>query len=191
MPPIVSVFEQSWEVLYEAPCLLYLSIRSLRALSMFNRWPTRVTPKSMRSSFWRLGRWVPSISLSEKAFLCSSRLRLSSHSATSRLLQHRTGLLLKGLSDAVWNSVRKDADGLLTELQPCSAFTMGGVGMLNSWVNVGEVAVPGIQDSGKDKDWGDRFLAVVDDIVLQHVISAALTAPSLKSEGKGKHLTHV
>ena len=95
--------------------LFYLSSSSLRALSMFMRWPTRVTPRSIRSSFCRLGRWLPSISLSMKASLCSARWRLSSQSATSCLVHMRRGLPAKGLLEAAWSSVSGEGERLPAE----------------------------------------------------------------------------
>lgn len=55
--------------------LPHLSVSFLRALSMFIRCPTRVTPRSKKSSFVSEGRWDPSISLSIKCSMCSPRFR--------------------------------------------------------------------------------------------------------------------
>lgn len=90
---------------------VYLSCSILRALSIFMRWPTLVTPRSIRSSFCSEGRCAPSISLSRKASLCSPRLRLSSQSATSCLLHSSMGLEAKGFPEAATACIRVSGDG--------------------------------------------------------------------------------
>lgn len=78
----------------------HLSIKNLRARAMFMRCPTRVTPRSMKSSLVRDGRWEPSISLSRNRSRCSPSFRYSSQSATSYLVQKGSGLEPNGLSVA-------------------------------------------------------------------------------------------
>lgn len=94
----------------------HLSSSSLSARSMFMRWPTRVTPRSIRSCFCRLGRCVPSMSFSRKASLCSARLRLSSQSATSCLVHESTAFEANGLPEA---ACRKES-GEGERLRPCT-----------------------------------------------------------------------
>lgn len=119
----------------------YLSSSCLRALSMFILCPTRVTPRSMRSSFWRFGRWLPSISLSMKASLCSPRFRLSSQSATSGLVHRWTGLVVKGLLEI--GCCRMEGDGDLlrpTGFKPNRSPGGGWLGRLKTSERVGEGA---------------------------------------------------
>lgn len=88
----------------------YLSSSCFKALSMFILCPTRVTPRSIKSSFWRFGRWLPSISLSMKVSLCSPKFRLSSQSATSGFVHRWTGLVVKGLFEIGCCSIEGDGD---------------------------------------------------------------------------------
>ena len=124
----------------------YLSCSSLRALSMFMRWPTLVTPRSIRSSFCSEGRWAPSISLSRKASLCSPRLRLSSQSATSCLLHSSMGLEANGLPEAATACISVSGDGERELPLPPQEelrlypppLPMGGVGRPKTSVRVGD-----------------------------------------------------
>lgn len=120
----------------------HLSKSTFNARSMFMRWPTRVTPRSIRSSFCRLGRWLPSMSFSMKASRCSPRFKLSSQSATSCLFHIMTGLVAKGLLEGAWMSVSGEGE----RLRPVPRLS-GGVGRPNTSVMVGEVA-----DGGRDEE---------------------------------------
>lgn len=112
--PQRDITSDAWWVVVMPPLYLgrvYLSCSSLSALSMFMRCPTRVTPRSIRSSFCSEGRCAPSISLSRNASLCSPRFRLSSQSATSCLLHSSMGLEAKGLPDAATACISVSGDG--------------------------------------------------------------------------------
>lgn len=56
------------------------------------------------------------MSFSRKASLCSARLRLSSQSATSCLVQESTALEANGFPEAAWRNERGEGE----RLRPCT-----------------------------------------------------------------------
>ncbi|KAG7267712.1 hypothetical protein CRUP_020265 [Coryphaenoides rupestris] len=110
---------------------------------MFMRWPTRVTPRSIRSSLRSDGR---------KASRCSARLRLSSQSATSPLLHSSTGLPAKGLpEEAAAACMRVSGDGEREEPPHEEDPRLGGVDRPNASVSVGE-AEGGSEEQGVSEE---------------------------------------
>lgn len=117
----------------------YLSSSCFKALSMFILCPTRVTPRSIKSSFWRFGRWLPSISLSMNVSLCSPKFRLSSQSATSGFVHRWTGLVVKGLFEIGCCNIEGDGDLLRPAgFKPKSSPAGDWLGRLKTSESVGE-----------------------------------------------------
>lgn len=116
----------------------YLSSSCFKALSMFILCPTLVTPRSIRSSFCRFGKWVPSISLSINVSLCSPKFRLSNQSATSGLVHRWTGLVVKGLFEIGCCNIEGEGDLLRPVVKPNKSPEGGWLGRLNTSDKVGE-----------------------------------------------------
>lgn len=116
----------------------YLSSSCFKALSMFILCPTLVTPRSIRSSFCRFGKCVPSISLSINVSLCSPKFRLSNQSATSGLVHRWTGLVVKGLFEIGCCNIEGEGDLLRPVVKPNKSPEGGWLGRLNTSDRVGE-----------------------------------------------------